>query len=255
MKKIIKIIDFLAPVILAGGVLAGIRDIWEQKRNEKKAEAEGKKFHRPHGPYEKYFKRPLDFILSAWALIVLSPVLAVMAVLVKVKLGSPVFFQQKRPGKDEMVFTLFKYRSMTSERDKDGELLSDEERLTGFGKALRSTSMDELPELYNILKGDMSFVGPRPLLVEYLPRYSERQKHRHDVRPGLTGLAQVSGRNGISWEEKFEDDVKYVEHISFIGDWKIMVKTIVTVMKRDGISSTASATVEYFMGNEEKETM
>lgn len=254
MKKIIKIIALMMAFITAGGVIAGIKDLKEQKRREKQARTEGREIHKPYGPYEKYIKRPLDFILAASALLVLSPLMAVTAALVRVKLGSPVLFSQKRPGKDEKIFTLWKYRSMTSEHGADGELLPDEERLTGFGKALRSTSLDELPELFNILKGDMSVVGPRPLLVEYLPRYDERQKHRHDVRPGLTGLAQVSGRNGISWEEKFEDDVEYVNHISFIGDWKIIFKTVRSVLKKDGISSTTSATMEAFMGKEKRKT-
>lgn len=249
MKKIIKIIALMVAFITAGGVIAGIKDLKEQKRREKQARTEGREIHKPYGPYEKYFKRPLDFILAAIALLVLCPLMAVTAVLVRVKLGSPVLFSQKRPGKDEKIFTLWKYRSMTSERGADGELLPDEERLTGFGKALRSTSLDELPELFNILKGDMSVVGPRPLLVEYLPRYDERQKHRHDVRPGLTGLAQVSGRNGISWEEKFEDDVEYVEKVTFLGDLKIILDTAAVVFKRKGISSETSATMEFFEGN------
>lgn len=250
MKKIIKIIALIMAIITAGGAIAGIKDLKEQKRREKQAMTEGREIHKPYGPYEKYFKRSLDFILAAIALLVLSPLMAVTAVLVRIKLGSPVLFSQKRPGKDEKIFTLWKYRSMTSERGVDGELLPDEERLTDFGKALRSTSLDELPELFNILKGDMSVVGPRPLLVEYLPRYDESQKHRHDVRPGLTGLAQVRGRNELSWNEKFEDDVEYVNHISFIGDWKIIFKTVRSVLKRDGISSSTSATMEEFMGKE-----
>lgn len=237
--------------ITAGGVIAGIKDLKEQKRREKQAKTEGREIHTPYGPYEKYFKRPLDFILAATALLVLSPLMAVTAVLVKVKLGSPVLFSQKRPGKDEKIFTLWKYRSMTSERGADGEFLPDEERLTGFGKALRSTSLDELPELFNILKGDMSVVGPRPLLVEYLPRYDEKQKHRHDVRSGLTGLAQVSGRNELSWDEKFADDLQYVNHITFVQDLKIIGDTIKTVWKHEGIHSETSSTMEYFQGSRE----
>lgn len=173
----------------------------------------------------------------------------VVAVLVRIKLGSPVLFQQQRPGKDEKIFNMYKFRTMTDERDENGELLPDEVRLAKFGKTLRSTSLDELPELFNIVKGDMSIVGPRPLLVRYLPLYNERQKHRHDVRPGFTGLAQVNGRNSISWEEKFEWDVKYVEHVTFLQDCRIILKTIAVVLKRDGISSATSATMEEFRGN------
>ena len=199
--------------------------------------------------YQKYIKRGLDFILSLVARIILSPVMLIVAVLVRIKLGSPVLFKQPRPGKNEKIFNMYKFRTMTDARDENGELLPDEVRLTKFGKTLRSTSLDELPELFNILKGDMSIVGPRPLLVRYLPLYNERQKHRHDVRPGFTGLAQVNGRNSISWEEKFEWDVKYVEHVTFLQDCRIILKTIGVVLKRDGISSTTSATMEEFRGN------
>ena len=193
--------------------------------------------------YQKYIKRGFDFILALIASIILSPVILIVAVLVRIKLGSPVLFKQPRPGKNEKIFNMYKFRTMTDARDENGELLPDEVRLTKFGKTLRSTSLDELPELFNILKGDMSIVGPRPLLVRYLPLYNERQKHRHEVRPGFTGLAQVNGRNSISWEEKFEWDVKYVEHVTFL-------KTIGVVLKRDGISSTTSATMEEFKGSE-----
>ena len=199
--------------------------------------------------YQKYIKRGLDFILSLVASIILSPVMLIVAVLVRIKLGSPVLFKQPRPGKNEKIFNMYKFRTMTDARDENGELLPDEVRLTKFGKTLRSTSLDELPELFNILKGDMSIVGPRPLLVRYLPLYNERQKHRHDVRPGFTGLAQVNGRNSISWEEKFEWDVKYVEHVTFLQDCRIILKTIGVVLKRDGISSTTSATMEEFRGS------
>lgn len=208
--------------------------------------------HKPCGPYEKFIKRPADFCLSVLALIVLSPVLLVTAVLVRIKLGSPVIFTQDRPGKDEKIFKLYKFRSMTDARDENGELLSDEERLPAFGKKLRATSLDELPELWNIVRGDMAIVGPRPLLVKYLPRYNEVQKHRHDVRPGFTGLAQVHGRNAISWEVKFDWDIKYVNRITFAGDLKIIADTVKVVLKRDGISSDSSATMEEFMGSDKE---
>ena len=201
--------------------------------------------------YAKYIKRILDFILSLIALIVLSPVLLVVAILVRIKLGSPIIFKQQRPGKDERIFTLYKFRTMTDKKDENGNLLPDSERLTKFGKVLRSTSLDELPELVNILKGDMSIVGPRPLLVEYLPLYSEEQKHRHDVRPGLTGLAQVSGRNSLSWEEKFNDDLQYIKHITFFEDMKIIFMTVAKVFKREGIAQEGNATMEKFTGNKE----
>lgn len=201
----------------------------------------------------KYIKRILDIISSLLAIIILSPLLAATAVLVKTKLGSPVLFKQERPGKDEKIFTLMKFRTMTDERDENGELLPDEVRLTKFGKFLRSTSIDELPELFNILKGDMSVIGPRPLLVEYIPRYNEHQHRRHEVRPGLSGWAQVNGRNSISWEEKFDLDVEYVDNYSFAMDVKILFMTVLNVLKKEGISSETSATMEVFMGTPEKE--
>lgn len=201
------------------------------------------------GIYRRYFKRPMDFILSLLAIIVLSPVLLVVAILVRTKLGSPLIFKQKRPGLNERIFTLYKFRTMTDERDKFGELLPDSVRLTKFGKFLRSTSLDELPELFNILKGDMSIVGPRPLLVQYLPLYDEQQKHRHDVRPGLSGWAQVNGRNAISWEDKFDLDVEYVNNVSFLLDWKIIFLTLKKVFVREGINSETSVTMEPFKGS------
>lgn len=201
------------------------------------------------GFYERYIKRPQDFCCAFAAIIVLSPVMAVTAVLVRIKLGSPVIFKQKRPGLNGKIFTLYKFRTMTDKKDKNGELLPDEERLTRFGKILRSTSLDELPELVNMLKGDMSVVGPRPLLVKYLPLYNERQARRHEVRPGFTGYAQVHGRNAITWEDKFEKDVYYVDHISFLGDWKIIFQTVGTVLKREGISSETAQTMEEFKGS------
>ena len=187
-------------------------------------------------------------MLSGCALVALSPVLLMVAILVRTKLGSPVIFCQERPGKDEKIFKMYKFRSMTDERDENGNLLPDEVRLTKFGRLLRSTSLDELPELWNIFKGDMSIVGPRPLLVKYLPLYNEEQRHRHDVRPGLTGLAQINGRNGISWEKKFQYDVQYVNEITFWGDMKILILTVTSVFKREGISSESSVTMEDFTG-------
>lgn len=207
--------------------------------------------HMPYGPYEAYIKRPLDFCLSLGALIVLSPVMGVTAVLIKTKLGSPVIFKQPRPGKDEKIFNIYKFRTMTDERDENGELLPDEDRLTDFGKFLRSTSIDELPELFNMVKGDMAVVGPRPLLVRYLPRYSEEQHRRHEVRPGLTGYSQANGRNTLSWDDKFKMDVEYVDHITFLGDASIVIKTFLNVVKRADINSSTSATMEEFFGSEE----
>lgn len=207
--------------------------------------------HKPFGPYEKYFKRPQDFLCALAAIIVLSPVLLVTAVLVRIKLGSPVLFTQERPGKDGKVFKLYKFRSMLPPKEGQDDPKYDAERLTPFGKLLRSTSLDELPELFNMLKGDMSVVGPRPLLVRYLNRYNEHQARRHEVRPGFTGLAQVHGRNAISWEEKFDWDVQYVDHITFLGDWKIIFETVRTVLKREGISAAGEATMGEFMGAEE----
>lgn len=199
--------------------------------------------------YKNGIKRGLDILLSLCGIIVLSPVLAVLAVLVRVKLGSPVLFKQERPGKNEKIFTLYKFRTMTDARDEKGELLPDEVRLTKFGKLLRATSLDELPELFNILKGDMSVIGPRPLLVRYLPRYNAFQRRRHEVRPGLTGLAQISGRNALTWEEKFAYDVRYVDHLSFAMDARIFFGTVRAVLKHEGISSETSATMEEFMGS------
>lgn len=204
--------------------------------------------HTP-GIYEKYIKRALDIVLSATALIVLSPVLAVTSYLVKTKLGSPILFTQERPGKDGKIFKMYKFRTMTNETDENGNLLPDDIRLTPFGKTLRSTSIDELPELINILKGDMSIVGPRPLLIRYLERYNDYQARRHEVRPGLTGNAQANGRNAISWEDKFNLDVEYVDSISLVTDVKIILQTVVAVFKRSGISSGTNATMEEFMGN------
>src|SRR5690554_5614546 len=200
------------------------------------------------GLYRRFFKRPMDFVLSLTAIIVLSPIMLIVALLVRVKLGSPVIFKQKRPGLNEKIFTLYKFRTMTDERDKFGELLPDGVRLTKFGRFIRSTSLDELPELFNILKGEMSIVGPRPLLVQYLPLYNEYQKHRHDVRPGLSGLAQVNGRNAISWEEKFDYDLEYIYNISFLLDLKILLQTFLKVFKREGVNKSETITMEKFKG-------
>lgn len=207
--------------------------------------------HKPYGIYEKYFKRPIDFVCGLVAVIVFCWLYVIVAVLVRVKLGSPVLFAQDRPGKDEKIFKLYKFRTMTDERDENGELLPDEVRMTKFGKLLRSTSLDELPEAFNIIKGDMSVVGPRPLLVRYLPRYNEEQRRRHEVRPGLSGYAQVHGRNAVSWNEKFKMDVEYADHITFLGDMKIILDTVMKAfIKKEGISSDTSSTMEEFMGNE-----
>ena len=206
--------------------------------------------------YAKYIKRAMDFTLALLALVILSPLLLVLTLLGAIAMGGNPFFTQLRPGKidprtgKEKIFRLVKFRSMSNKKDKNGNLLPDEVRLNRYGRILRSTSLDELPELWNILRGDMSIVGPRPLLVKYLDRYSERQRHRHDVLPGLTGLAQVNGRNAISWNEKFELDLKYVDNITFMGDVKILLDTILKVVKRDGIHSEEAATMEEFMGNE-----
>lgn len=198
--------------------------------------------------YQKYVKRILDITLSGAAIIVLSPVMGVTAILVKKKLGSPVIFKQKRPGKDEKIFTMYKFRTMTDERDEKGDLLPDSVRLTKFGKMLRSTSLDELPELFNIFKGDMSVVGPRPLLVQYLPLYNEKQKRRHEVRPGLSGLAQINGRNAITWEEKFNYDVEYVEKVSFTLDVRIVLRTIIKAFRQEDINAGSEVTMEAFTG-------
>lgn len=202
--------------------------------------------------YAKYIKRPMDFFLSLCAILVLSPVLLVLTAVGAFAMKGNPFFTQERPGKDEKIFKLIKFRTMTCETDENGNPLPDEKRLTKYGKFLRSTSLDELPELFNILKGDMSIVGPRPLLVKYLPLYNEEQRHRHDVLPGLTGLAQISGRNAITWEQKFEDDIKYIENITFIGDVKIIFLTVYKVFKREGISQENNATMEYFTGTQDE---
>ncbi len=227
--------------------LAFIADRMDEQKNKVKAMA-----HKSYGVYERFIKRPLDCFLSTGALIVLSPVLALTALLVRTKLGSPVLFTQDRPGRNEKIFKLYKFRTMTDERDENGDLLPDDVRLTKFGKLLRSTSLDELPELLNIIKGDMAIVGPRPLLVRYLERYNKHQARRHEVRPGLTGYSQAHGRNAMSWEDKFDFDVAYVDHITFKGDLKIIFDTVKAVVKREGISGAESATMTEFMGTDEE---
>lgn len=205
--------------------------------------------------YAKYIKRPLDFFLSFCAIAVLSPVLLILTVIGAFAMKGNPFFTQQRPGKDEKIFRLIKFRTMTCETDENGNPLPDEIRLTKYGKFLRSTSLDELPELFNILIGDMAIIGPRPLLVQYLPLYNEHQKRRHEVRPGLSGLAQINGRNSITWEQKFNDDVKYVDNITFLGDMKIIFTTVLKVVKREGISQENNATMEVFTGTKEKESV
>ncbi len=202
------------------------------------------------GIYEKFIKRPIDIICSLTALILLFPFLFILAIFVRIKLGSPVIFKQQRPGLNERIFNLYKFRTMTNDKDKSGKLLPDNIRLTKFGTFLRSTSLDELPSLLNIFKGDLSIVGPRPLLVDYLPLYNQEQKRRHEVRPGLTGLAQINGRNAISWEARFDLDVKYVKKITLLGDFRIIIKTVKKVFVREGITSNTYVTMEPFKGSE-----
>lgn len=207
------------------------------------------KFVEPrYGLYAKYVKRYLDVFVSLVGLLVLSPIFLLLIIVGTIEMKGNPFFTQKRPGKDGKIFNLIKFRTMTNEKDKEGNLLPDEQRLTAYGKFLRSTSLDELPELWNILNGDLSLIGPRPLLVKYLPLYNSFQRHRHDVRPGLTGYAQVHGRNQVSWEKKFEMDVWYVQHVTFLEDLKILFETVAVVLKREGISSETSATMEEFKG-------
>lgn len=238
MKTIGRIVE---TIVAIAAFAAGLAFIFE--RFEKSS-------HKPFGIYEKYIKRPLDAFLATGALIVLSPVLLVTAILVRVKLGSPILFTQDRPGRDGKIFKLYKFRTMLPPKDGIIDPAQDAARLTPFGKKLRSTSLDELPELINMIKGDMAVVGPRPLLVQYLSRYNAHQARRHEVRPGFTGLAQVNGRNSISWEEKFDWDIRYVDHITFLSDVKIILDTVKTVLKREGISAAGEATMGEFMGTE-----
>lgn len=243
MRKtmITKIISVVMVILAIGGAIAGYIDHKDNKNSS----------HKPYGVYEAYFKRPLDFVCGMLALLVFWWLYLIIALLVRVNLGSPVLFTQERPGKEEKIFKLYKFRTMTDERDENGELLPDEKRLTKFGKWLRSTSLDELPEAFNIINGSLSCIGPRPLLVRYLLRYNADQHRRHEVRPGLSGYAQVHGRNAVSWQEKFRMDVEYIDHITFFGDLKIIWDSVmVAFVKRDGISSEASVTMEEFMGNE-----
>jgi len=239
--KILRIIEIIVGISAAVGLIAGIAQLFEKKSNN----------HKPKGIYESFFKRALDAFLSTGALIVLSPIIGITALLVRIKHGSPVVYVQERPGKDEKIFKIYKFRTMTNEKDSNGELLPDEKRLTKLGSVLRSTSIDEILELVNIIKGDMSIIGPRPLLVRYLDRYNDEQHHRHDVRPGLTGYAQAHGRNSVSWEDKFAMDVWYTKNVTFVNDVRIILDTIKTVFKREGISSETSATMEEFMGTPE----
>ena len=223
--KILRIIEIIVGIAAAAGIIAGIAQLFEKKTNN----------HKPKGVYEKFFKRFLDVFLSTGALIVLSPIIAITAILVRIKHGSPVVYVQERPGKDEKIFKIYKFRTMTNETDENGELLPDEKRLTKFGSALRKSSIDEILELVNIVKGDMSIIGPRPLLEQYLPYYTEMEKHRHDVRPGLSGLAQVNGRNLVKWDQRLAYDVQYVNNITFMEDVKIVLKTIKKVFAREDI--------------------
>ncbi|WP_060678258.1 sugar transferase [Virgibacillus halodenitrificans] len=204
------------------------------------------------GVYRRFLKRPMDFILSLIAIIILTPLFLIIILLVKFKLGSPVIFKQERPGLNEEIFTMYKFRTMTNEKDENGNLLPNHLRHTRFGNVLRSTSLDELPELLNVIKGDMSLIGPRPLLIDYLPLYNEYQKHRHDVRPGLSGLAQVMGRNAISWEEKFKYDIEYVENITFTVDCRLMIRTITKVFKREDVNNNEKITMDRFRGTVNK---
>ena len=239
LTKLCKVI--VAISIFAGGVAFVMEIMAERKMKNKKCK----------GVYEKFIKRPMDCFLATLCLLIFSPLMLILAIFVRIFLGSPVLFEQDRPGKNGKVFKLYKFRTMTDKRDENGQVLADELRLTAFGKMLRSSSLDELPELFNIIKGEMSLIGPRPLLVQYLPLYNQEQARRHEVRPGLTGLAQSRGRNSLSWEEKFKLDVEYVDHITFLGDLKIIVDTVVQVLNREGISDNTGVTMEAFRGSRE----
>lgn len=242
MKKILALIGAIVAISAMAGAIAFIAE----RINEKKAE-KSKFKHKPHGIYERFVKRPLDCVLASGAMIVLLPVLLVLTVVGAIEMRGNPFYTQERPGKDEKIFKLIKFRSMNNQKDENGELLPDEVRLTKYGKWLRSTSLDELPELFNIVKGDMSVIGPRPLLVKYLPYYTEPQKLRHSVRPGLTGYAQAHGRNATTWDERFELDLKYVNRITFFGDIRIILDTVKAVLCKDGISQEGQATMSDFV--------
>lgn len=239
LAKLCKVI--VAISIFAGGVAFVMEILAERKTKNKKCK----------GVYEKFIKRPMDCFLATLCLFIFSPLMLILAIFVRIFLGSPVLFEQDRPGKNGKVFKLYKFRTMTDKRDENEQLLADELRLTAFGKMLRASSLDELPELLNIIKGEMSLIGPRPLLVQYLPLYNQKQARRHEVRPGLTGLAQSRGRNSLSWEEKFKLDVEYVDHITFLGDLKIIADTVVQVLNREGISDNTGVTMEAFRGSRE----
>ena len=251
MRRGKKLLSTAVFALTSGTVIYNLFKKCRKTKEEQSIDSQVKNQSHKPGFYERYIKRPQDFLCALAAVVVLLPVMAVTAFLVRLKLGSPVIFKQERPGLNGKVFILYKFRTMTDEKDTAGNLLPDEVRLTKFGKMLRSTSLDELPELINMLKGDMAVVGPRPLLVSYLPLYNRHQARRHEVRPGFTGYAQVHGRNSISWEEKFDKDVYYVDHISFRGDWKIIFQTVKTVLRREGISSDTAATMEPFRGTPE----
>ena len=232
MKKLLKTIAAVLTITWVVSEVISVIELIRGKRGWHKP-------HKPYGIYERFIKRPLDIFISIIALLLLWPVMVVIALLVRVKLGSPVLFTQDRPGLNEKVFKLYKFRTMTDERDENGELLPDEVRLTKFGKWLRATSLDELPELINIFKGDMSIIGPRPLLVEYLPYYTKEERRRHDVRPGLTGLAQVRGRNNLTWEQKFEYDIWYVDHVSLKADIRIVIDSVRAVLSHKDVTLNA----------------
>ena len=235
--KILRNIEIIVGIAAAAGLIVGIAQLFEKKTNN----------HKPKGLYERFFKRFLDVFLSTGALIVFSPIIAITAVLVRIKHGSPVVYVQERPGRDEKTFKIYKFRTMTNETDENGELLPDEKRLTKLGRALRSSSVDEILELVNVIKGDMSIIGPRPLLVQYLPYYTETEKHRHDVRPGLSGLAQVNVRNYVPWDERLAYDVEYVNDITFIGDVKIVLETLGKVLKHSGVAPDPESVDEGYL--------
>lgn len=239
--RIRRIILRIVGIAACAGIITGVADLFRRKNRR----------HKPYGIYERFIKRPLDVFLATGALIIFSPVLLILTVIGAIEMKGNPFFTQERPGWNEKIFKLIKFRSMNSAKDEDGVLLPDLQRITGYGRFLRNTSLDELPELINIIKGDMSIVGPRPLLVKYLDRYNEEQHHRHDVRPGLTGYAQVHGRNSVNWEERFKMDLKYVRKITFRGDLKLIFETVLTIFDREGINSesTSKYTMPEFEGN------